>query len=175
MKKNQKKNKTNSSSKTKVKNSSKDLKKSLDLISIELEDYKDKNLRLLAEFENFKKRSEQNISDSYNRSIKEIILSFLPVVDDIERIINNKSTNDTKILIDSILMTKDKIIKILDNYNVTSFESLGNVFDPDLHEAIMAQDSSKKTNEIINEFEKGYKLKDEIIRHSKVIVSKGKK
>ena len=163
MKKNQKKNKTNSSSKTKVKNSSKDLKKSLDLISIELEDYKDKNLRLLAEFENFKKRSEQNI------------LSFLPVVDDIERIINNKSTNDTKILIDSILMTKDKIIKILDDYNVTSFESLGNVFDPDLHEAIMAQDSSKKTNEIINEFEKGYKLKDEIIRHSKVIVSKGKK
>ena len=77
MKKNQKKNKTNSSSKTKVKNSSKDLKKSLDLISIELEDYKDKNLRLLAEFENFKKRSEHNILDSYVYCLSIFLYIFL--------------------------------------------------------------------------------------------------
>ena len=175
MKNDQKKNKTKSLSKSKVKNSNKDLKKSLDLAISELNDSKDKNLRLLAEFENFKKRSEQNISESYNRSIKEIVLSFLPVVDDIERIIDNKSTDDSKILIDSILMTKNKIIKILDKYSITSFESLGQNFNPDSHEAIMAQDSPEKSNTIITEFEKGYKLKDEIIRHAKVIVSKGKK
>ena len=64
---------------------------------------------------------------------------------------------------------------IRDRYNVSSFEALGYLFDANLHEAIMMQESKEKENVIINEFEKGYKMKDKIIRHSKVIVSKGKK
>ena len=94
---------------------------------------------------------------------------------DLDRILDNKDSDDFKLLIDSIDMVKNKVINIFNNYNVSSFAALGSLFDADLHEAIMMQESKEKENTIINEFEKGYKIKDKIIRHSKVIVSKGDK
>ena len=96
-------------------------------------------------------------------------------MDDLDRILDNKNTDDFKLLIDSIDMVKSKIINIFEKYDVSSFNSLGSLFDADLHEAIMMQESKEKENTIINEFEKGYKINNKIIRHSKVIVSKGKK
>lgn len=136
---------------------------------------KEKNLRILAEFENYKKRTNQNIDESFDRNIKIIISSFLPIFDDLHRISENSNIKDIKILMDSINMINEKIIKILNDLNVSSFNSLGENFDSDYHEAIMMQESKEKENTIINEFEKGYKIKDKIIRHSKVIVSKGSK
>ena len=162
---------TAKSKKTKKQASSpklKDLKQEIDIL-------KEKNLRILAEFENYKKRINQNIEESYDRNIKNIITKFLPIFDDLDRISDNSNIKDIKILIDSIDMINEKVIKILSDFNVSSFNSLGENFDSDFHEAIMMQESSKKENTIINEFEKGYKIKDKIIRHSKVIVSKGSK
>ena len=153
----------------------KSLNQKIDLINKELESLKEKNLRILADFENFKKRTNQNLSDSYNRNVEKVIISFLPVMDDLDRILNNKDTDDFKLLIDSIDMVKNKIINIFEKYNVSSFAALGSLFDADSHEAIMMQESKEKVNTIINEFEKGYKINDRIIRHSKVIVSKGNK
>ena len=147
----------------------------LESINKELQEYKNKNLRLLADFENFKKRIERNNSDSYNRNLEEFILSFLPVIDDFERVIDHKNTNNEQLVIDSISMIKSKIDKILNKYNINAFVSKDDNFNPELHEAIMAQNSNKKNNIIIDEFEKGYKIKDKVIRHAKVIVSKGKK
>jgi len=72
-------------------------------------------------------------------------------------------------------MIESKLKKILSSYEVEPFDSKGDIFNPDFHEAIMSQNSKEKENIIIEEFEKGYKIKDKIIRHSKVIVSKGKK
>lgn len=146
----------------------KDLKQEIDIL-------KEKNLRILAEFENYKKRTNQNIEESFSRNIKTIISSFLPIFDDLDRISKNSDIEDIKILIDSINMINEKIIKILNDFNVSSFNSLGENFDSDYHEAIMMQESKEKENIIINEFEKGYKIKDRIIRHAKVIVSKGNK
>ena len=71
-------------------------------------------------------------------------------------------------------MVEGKFLKILSTYNIEQFNSVGEEFDPDYHEAIMSQNSKKKENIILEEFEKGYKINDKIIRHSKVIVSKGK-
>ena len=153
----------------------KSLNQKINLINKELESLKEKNLRILADFENFKKRTNQNLSDSYNRNVEKVIVSFLPVMDDLDRILNNKDTDDFKLLIDSIDMVKNKIINIFEKYNVSSFATLGSLFDADSHEAIMMQESKEKANTIINEFEKGYKINDKIIRHSKVIVSKGNK
>jgi len=170
--------KTKKQTKTKKENSLskiKSLNKKIKLMDEQLESLKEKNLRILAEFENFKKRTDQNLSDSYNRNTEKIILSFLPITDDLERILDNKDTNDFQLLIDGINMVKNKIINIFEKYDVSSFDTLGSLFDADLHEAIMMQESKEKENVIINEFEKGYKMKDKIIRHSKVIVSKGKK
>ena len=68
----------------------------------------------------------------------------------------------------------DKLNKILFDHKIEKFDSLGEVFDSNMHDAMMVQKSKKKKNIIIDEFEKGYKYNDKIIRHSKVIVSKGK-
>jgi len=166
---NKKTKKTNSSSvKLKKLNSEiKDLKNSIVNLN-------EKNLRLMAEFENFKKRNNKILSDSYIVSVEKIIGSFLPVVDDIYRILKDDN-NESQIAIDGISMVQKKIKKILSSYDVESFDSLSEIFNPDFHEAIMSQVSDQKENIIIEEFEKGYKIKDKIIRHSKVIVSKGKK
>ena len=134
-----------------------------------------KQLRLLAEFENYKKRSERRISDAHNFTIEKLILSFLPFVDDIERTIQNNNAESKNGIIDGIKLIFSNIKKVLNKYDVKSYESIGNEFDVDYHEAVMSKISDKSENIIIEEFEKGYKLKDRIIRHAKVIVSKGKK
>ena len=175
---NKKKSKTKKENQSKKTTSSAKVKKAqleIDLLKKELEELKEKNLRILAEFENFKKRTNQNVSDSYNRNLEKIIVSFLPVMDDLDRILDNQDADNFKLLIDGIDMVKNKILNIFEKYDVDSFDSLGSLFDADLHEAIMMQESKEKENIIINEFEKGYKINNKIIRHSKVIVSKGKK
>ena len=137
-----------------------------------LKESENKNLRLMAEFDNLKKRTQRSIIDSYNRNLENVILSFLPIIDDFDRMIDNK--NNDKTMKEGVSIIESKFKKILDSYDVDSFNSKGELFDADLHEAIMAQHCNKKANIIIDEFEKGYKIKDKIIRHAKVIVSKGK-
>ena len=133
----------------------------------------DKYVRLMAEFENFKKRNNKALIDSHQKSLEKIISSFLPILDDMQRIINDKNNSDIDVLNDGILMVEAKFIKILSTYNIQQFDSVGKEFDPDFHEAIMSQNSKEKENIILEEFEKGYKIEEKIIRHSKVIVSKG--
>ena len=168
----QKKTKKNTAS-----NSSKikKLNEKLKSLNQELIKSDEKNLRLLADFENFKKRSNKNIADSYNNSVEKIICSFLPIIDDLERILNDKSATDKTVILDGISMIETKFKKILNSYEIESFTSKGEIFNPEFHEAIMSQKSEKKENIIIEEFEKGYELNKKIIRHSKVIVSKGNK
>ena len=166
-----KKKKVSSSSSSKIKK----LNSEIDLLKDGLSKSDEKYIRLIAEFDNFKKRNNKALIDSHQNSIEKIIGSFLPIIDDIHRILNDKDNNDSKIIIDGIFMVETKIKKILSSYEVESFESKGEVFNPDFHEAIMSQNSKEKENIIIEEFEKGYKINDKIIRHSKVIVSKGKK
>ena len=163
-------------SKTKRVTSSSKIKKlneEIDSLKEELDSLKERNLRVLAEFENYKKRMNKNINESFDKNLEKIITSFLPIFDDLSRIIDNSDTKKIKILIDSINMINIKAVKILNQFGVKTFDSLGKEFDTNLHEAIMMQDSDEKENIIINEFEKGYKIKEKIIRHSKVIVSKG--
>ena len=162
--------KTDSNNLSKIKSLNKEIKD----IGNSLKECEEKNLRLMAEFENFKKRKERSVQDSYNRNLETIILKFLPVIDDFERMLNNDN-NKEKTLKEGISIIQSKFEKILDNYGVTSFNSKNEIFDADLHEAVMAQNSNKKNNLIIDEFEKGYKMNDKVIRHAKVIVSKGKK
>ena len=154
---------------------SKKLNDKIKLLTDDLNKSDEKYIRLMAEFENFKRRNNQVVIDSHQNSIEKITASFLPVIDDIHRILNDKNSNDSRIIIDGISMIETKLKKILSSYDVESFESKGNIFDPEFHEAIMSQKSKETENTIIEEFEKGYKINDKIIRHSKVIVSKGKK
>ena len=149
------------------------LKKNQELL-VELDKYKDEKLRLMADFENLKKRKNDQISELIKYSGQELIISLIPIFNDLDRILlESKNIKQNKALLDGLKITINKLYKILENQGIVKFDSEGDLFDPNLHDAMMAKDSKKKKNIIVEEFEKGYKYNDKVIKHSKVVVSKG--
>ena len=148
-----------------------DVKKEL---NAKIADLENKNLRLLADFDNLKKRKNDEISNLLKFSGEILIKDLLSVFDDLDRLKSQSIDVDSEVFHNGITLMSDKLYKVLSNYNIEKFDSLGEKFDSDLHDAMMAQVSKKEKNLIIEEFEKGYKYNDKVIRHSKVIVSKGK-
>ena len=148
-----------------------DVKKEL---NAKIADLENKNLRLLADFDNLKKRKNDEISNLLKFSGEILIKDLLSVFDDLDRLKSQSIDVDSEVFHNGITLMSDKLYKVLSNYNIEKFDSLGDKFDSNLHDAMMAQTSKKEKNLIIEEFEKGYKYNDKVIRHSKVIVSKGK-
>tara|TARA_Y100001970_G_scaffold41201_1_gene50805 strand:- start:1299 stop:1790 length:492 start_codon:yes stop_codon:yes gene_type:complete len=148
-----------------------DVKKEL---NAKIADLENKNLRLLADFDNLKKRKNDEISNLLKFSGEILIKDLLSVFDDLDRLKSQSIDVDSEVFHNGITLMSDKLYKVLSNYNIEKFDSLGEKFDSNLHDAMMAQVSKKEKNLIIEEFEKGYKYNDKVIRHSKVIVSKGK-
>ena len=148
-----------------------DVKKEL---NAKIADLENKNLRLLADFDNLKKRKNDEISNLLKFSGEILIKDLLSVFDDLDRLKSQSLDVDSEVFHNGITLMSDKLYKVLSNYNIEKFDSLGEKFDSNLHDAMMAQVSKKEKNLIIEEFEKGYKYNDKVIRHSKVIVSKGK-
>ncbi len=137
----------------------------------ELENIKDKNIRLLAEFDNYKRRSVDERKKITKYASESFIKDLLPIVDDFERTI--ESIEEKSPIKDGILMVKSKLEKAFNENGITVLDSVGETFDPDLHEALMNQESDDHDEgTIISEFEKGYKYHDRIIRHAKVVVCK---
>ena len=161
-------------SKKKQNKSNIDLKKYKDKIKeldTQLKKNEDKNIRLLAEFDNYKKRKNLEIDNLLKYEGYDFFKNLLSVLDDIDRTLKIEDVKNRKSIFDGITMIKNKILSFLDTHNIISFESINKKFDPDLHEALMVKKSSKKSDVIIEEFEKGYKYKDKVLRHAKVIVS----
>ena len=151
-----------------------DLSKKNQELLVELDKYKDEKLRLMADFENLKKRKNDQISELIKYSGQELIVSLIPIFNDLDRILlESKNIKQNKALLDGLKITINKLYKILENQGIVKFDSEGDLFDPNLHDAMMAKDSKKKKNIIVEEFEKGYKYNDKVIKHSKVVVSKG--
>lgn len=137
-------------------------------------EYRDKLIRKAAEFENYKKRTSEEYIRLINSANEELIIKLLPVLDDIERFLKNYSENinagDLKKGIDMIF---GKLNNILKNQGLTEIEVKDTPFDPELHDAMMTVEKEGiEPNFVVEEYEKGYKLNDKVIRHSKVIVSK---
>ena len=82
-----------------------------------------------------------------------------------------KELKGNKAIYSGVKMIFDKLNKVLEEYGISSYKSVGEEFNPDFHEALMMKKTKKKTNHIIEEFEKGYKYHDRVIRHAKVVVS----
>ena len=132
----------------------------------------DKHLRLKAEFENFRRRKADEISRLLQYDGENIISGFLPIVDDINRMINSKDTTED-LLKDGMKMVEAKIVKYFESIDVITFGEKGDIMDPDLHDAMLTQkDESAKDNSILDVYEKGYTYRDKVIRHAKVIVNK---
>jgi molecular chaperone GrpE len=134
----------------------------------------DRFLRLYSEFENYKKRTNKEKIDLIATASERVILSLLPIIDDFERAIQqNQAIEETSILKDGFELIYNKLISLLKRFNVEEINALGEVFDTDLHEAIThfpAQNEEDK-GKVMEVTQKGYKLKDKVIRFSKVVVA----
>ncbi len=144
-------------------------------IEEELNNVHDRHLRLRAEFDNYKKRSEREFSRLLKYEGKEVIISFLGIADDVQRMLDSAdvdgSTN-VESLLEGVTLIRDKLLRKLKSLQVEPFDSEGVKFDPEIHDAMMTQTSEEHEDGIIiQEFEKGYRYKDKVIRHAKVIVN----
>ena len=163
------KNKKNQAEKKTAKKVSKRKKISKD-IDLELKALQDKHLRLKAEFDNYRKRKDSEISSLLKYEGKSFIMDFLSILDNILRGIESYKEDDIK---KALLVVKDDFIKKLDVKGVKPFGKVGDNFDPELHEALTTTyDPKIDDNSIVEIYESGYKYKDLIIRHAKVVVNK---
>ena len=147
----------------------------LERLSAELQEQKDKFLRLYAEFDNFKRRSARERVDLINTAGKEVIQSLLEVLDDFERAEKQmQQSTDIALVKEGNRLIYQKLRSQLQGRGLKEMESLGTVFDADQHEAIAeipAPNESLK-GKVIDQVEKGYYLNDKIIRFAKVVVGK---
>lgn len=155
------------------------LEKQLVELESSLEDLEDRHLRLRAEFDNYRKRKEREIARLLEYEGEGIIRSLLPMVDDLERMVklaNSKESDNVDSLTEALNLTLENVKKRLKDFDVEPFESVGKVFDPDLHDAMLVRESNQHgDNEVIEEYEKGYRFKDKVIRHAKVVVNASNK
>lgn len=136
----------------------------------EIDDLNDRYKRVLAEFENFKKRSSKERETLYNSILSDIIEVFLPIVDNLENALKTETQDvEYKKGIELVLKQFKDILK---SKGVEEIPALGETFDPTLHEAVSSiQDPEKNAKEIVQEYRKGYKIGSKVIRHSMVIVA----
>jgi molecular chaperone GrpE len=139
----------------------------------EISDLKDKLLRKAAEFENYKRRTENDQLNLLKYSAESFIIKLLPVVDDFERSIDHMdSAKDVESLKQGVSLIYNKLMKILSEQGVEKIEAVGKPFDVEYHEAMLQRKAENvEPHTVLDEIEKGYMYKDKVIRHSKVIVS----
>ncbi|MBL7996737.1 nucleotide exchange factor GrpE [bacterium] len=139
---------------------------------------KDQLLRTLAEFDNYKKRSQRDMSQFMQTANEKLILELLPVIDDMERAIKVSkeiTSDDAKVqqFAQGVEFIYKKIMKTLEAKGLKAIESIGMPLDVNLHDALIQIDApDTEPHTVIDEHEKGYYLYDKVIRHAKVIVSK---
>lgn len=134
----------------------------------------DRFLRLFSEFDNYKKRTAKERLDLIETASEKVIVSLLPVVDDFERAIAaNKNVDDIQSVKDGFELIYQKLLQVLKHASVEEIVAKGEAFDADLHNAIAhipAQNEEEK-GKVVDVTEKGYKLKDKVIRYPKVVVA----
>lgn len=136
----------------------------------ELDELNDRYKRVLAEFENYKKRSGKERETLYNSILSDIVEVFLPIVDNLENALKIETQDEEyKKGIELILKQFKDILKAK---GVEEIPAVGETFDPALHEAVSSiQDPEKNAQEIVQEYRKGYKIGHKVIRHSMVVVA----
>ncbi len=129
--------------------------------------------RSQADFSNYKKRIEQEKGEMVEFANSILILSLLPIVDDLERAFASLPQQLAKFSwIDGIRLSYNKLKATMEGQGLSEIKAKGDLFDPHLHEAVMSQEGEEGI--VIEEIQKGYKLKDKVIRPSMVTVGKGK-
>lgn len=134
----------------------------------------DRFLRVAAELDNFRKRKEREIGDLRKYANQTLLKELLAVVDNLERALAaSRETSEPEGLRDGVEMTLKELLKIFEKFGVQPIEALQQPFDPNLHEAVMQEPSDAvPANTVVKELQKGYLLRDRLLRPSMVVVSK---
>ena len=135
----------------------------------------DKMMRLAAEFDNYKKRNAKEYENIRKYAAENIIKELIPIVDNFERAIESATeSKDFNSFIEGVKLILNQMLNLLDKEGVTRIKAVGEVFDPNIHEAVMHIASDEyPENVIIQELQKGYILRDRVVRPAMVSVSKG--
>ena len=143
----------------------------LSALKSQVADLNDKYLRSVAEFDNYRKRTLKERAELILNGGEKVLTAILPVVDDMERAIENGAkTDDPQVLREGMELIYHKLVKVLESQGVTAIDTTDADFDTDVHEAVamvpgMGDD---KKGKVIDCVQKGYKLNEKVIRHAKV-------
>lgn len=161
------------SDKAEAQDESTDSSKKKDPKDAVIEELQDRVKRQMAEFDNFRKRTEKEKSTMFEMGASDIIKKLLPIVDNFDR--GFKSVTDEELetpFAKGMDMVHKQLLKMLEDADVKPIEALGGEFNPDFHNAVMhVEDDSVGENIVVEEFEKGYTYRDQVIRHSMVKVA----
>ena len=130
----------------------------------------DKYIRLMAEFDNYKKRSAKERENIYTDVRVDTVTKFLPVYDNLERALKAETADEA--YKKGVELTFNQLMDVFKKLGVEEIESVGKTFDPNFHNAVMhVEDEEKGESEIVEEFQKGFKIGDKVIRFSMVKVA----
>jgi molecular chaperone GrpE len=151
-----------------------DLRRRLEEAEAQVAEHKDQWLRSVAEFKNYKRRTETERAEMIKKAGSGVLLKLLPIVDDFERaadnvpeeIANHPWWSGTNLI-------GQKLRTLLESEGVTPIEAVGEDFDPNIHEAVMYEEAEGQDNKVTAELQKGYRLHDRVLRPAMVKVGKG--
>ena len=147
-----------------------EIKKENETLKIQLDETNDRLKRVAAEFDNYKKRNEKEKVGMYSSVMSDVVSNFLPVIDNLEKAVSAK-TEDAGYK-QGVEMVLKQFQDVLNANGIKEIESVGKTFDPELHEAVsLVVDENLGEKEVKEEYRKGYKIGDKVIRHSMVVVA----
>lgn len=154
-------------------NSTKDLEKKITDLQQEKDDVYDKLVRLQAEYDNFKKRTQKEKQSERKYKSQDLVNELLPAIDNFERALQVEVSEEASNFVEGVSMVYRQIQDALKSQGVEEIESVGKEFDPNIHHAVMqVEDEEQESNIILEEMQKGYMLKDRVIRPAMVKVNK---
>ena len=143
-------------------------------LEVQLAEARDRALRSQAELDNYRKRSQRELQDTHRYANIELMRALLPVMDNVQRAVEATDTDETEGLLDGVKLMGQQLSTVLEQYHCQPIESLGQPFDPNLHEAILQQPSEEYASGVVMQVTQvGYQLHDRVIRPAQVIVSSG--
>lgn len=145
----------------------------IDELQAKLDETENKMLRAQADFDNFRRRVRLDQEAAQKYRAQSIVSDILPALDNFERALQIEANNEqTKSLLQGMNMVYNQLVQALQNEGVETIKSVGEQFDPHLHQAVMqVEDANFESNTVIEELQKGYKLKDRVIRPAMVKVN----
>lgn len=143
-------------------------------LTAERDDYKNRMMRLAADLENFRKRTAREKDEMRKFGIDRVVLELLPVLDNLERALDHADkSEDSTTIVDGVRMVHRQFLTALEKHGVKPFESKGEMFDPQRHEAIQQMETADHpTGQVLEQFQKGYYLHERLIRPALVVVAR---